>query len=177
MHTPTFYKDKNEPAHARRSSAMDRFVVRLRDSGETAQSLVEFALCLPVLLLVVTGITTFGIALNNYVMLTNATSVGARLLAISRGQTTDPCSIVSTAVYNASPTLKQSGFTFTYVLNGVSYSGTTCNSSSTTTGAAGNLVQGSPAQLTVTYPCSLAVYKANYAPSCLLKSQTTELVQ
>ena len=48
--------------------------------------MVEMALVLPVLLLVVTGILTFGLAFNNYLLLTEATSVGARTLAISRGK-------------------------------------------------------------------------------------------
>jgi len=132
---------------------------------------------LPILLLIVTGIYTFGIALNNYLQLTDAVGISARLLAISRGQTTDPCSITTAAFYKAAPYLKTASLSFTFVLNGTTYTGTSCSSSSTTTGAAGNLVQGQPAQVTVTYPCNLAVYGKNYAPSCTLTAQTTELEQ
>jgi Flp pilus assembly protein TadG len=138
------------------------------DEGGT---LVETAVVLPVLLLIVTGIFTFAIALNNYIELTDAVGISARTLAISRGQTTDPCSTVSAAFYKAAPTLKTASLTFSFVLNGTSYSGTSC-----TSGAA-SLVQGSSAQITATYPCNLAVYGNNYAPSCLLKSTTTEVVQ
>ena len=46
-----------------------------------------------------------------------------------------------------------------------------------TSGAAANLVQGANAIVTVTYPCSLAVYGANYAPHCSLQAQMTELIQ
>jgi Flp pilus assembly protein TadG len=141
------------------------------------QSAVELALCLPLLLLVVTGIMVFGIAFNNYITLTHAASVGARQLAISRGQTTDPCATVASAVYSAAPLLKPSSIVFTYVLNGTSYSGTSCNSGSTTTGAAGDLVLNTSAQVFLTYPCSLAVYGKNYAPSCHLQARTTEIVQ
>jgi Flp pilus assembly protein TadG len=140
-------------------------------------SLVEMALVLPMLMLIVTGIFTFAIAINNYVQLTNAVATGAQLLAISRGQTLDPCSITSTAIINGAPTLTPSSLTFKYVINGNSYSGTSCSSSSTTTGAAGNLQQGATAQVTVTYPCNLSVYGHNYAPTCKLQAQTTELVQ
>jgi Flp pilus assembly protein TadG len=146
-------------------------------SGEEGQSLIEFALCLPVLFLLMTGIFAFGITIGNYVTLTNGTNAAAMQLGISRGQTLDPCAIVSAAVYAAAPSLKQSSLTFAYVLNGTSYSGTTCSSASTTTGAAGNLVQGKTAQVTVTYPCSLKLYNANYFPNCVLTSKTTELVQ
>jgi Flp pilus assembly protein TadG/uncharacterized membrane protein (UPF0127 family) len=165
------------PRSIEKSNITRRMRTCFQSVDDHGQSLVEFAVCLPVLLLVVTGICTFGIALNNYLMLTNSVSVGARLLAISRGQTTDPCLTTATAVYAAAPILKKTSLTFTFVLDGTSYAGTTCSSGSTTTGAAGKLVQGTSAQVTVTYPCSLVVYGVNYAPSCSLKAQTTELVQ
>jgi len=148
----------------------------LRASDETGQSLIEFALCLPMLMLIVTGLLSFGLTLNNYILLTNATAVGARQLAISRGQTVDPCALVVSAVNTAAPLLTTTKYVFTFVLNGASYSGTTCSSSSTTTGAAANLVQGAPAKVTVTYPNSLGVYGMNFGTGTL-QAQTTELVQ
>jgi Flp pilus assembly protein TadG len=151
--------------------------MRLHCFEETGQAMVEMALALPVLLLVVTGILTFGLAYNNYVELTEATNVGARALAISRGATTDPCATVAQAVIAAAPLLVAGNLTFSFQLNGTNYTGTSCNSSSSTTGAAGNLVQGGNAVVTVNYPCSLAVYGANYAPNCSLQAQITELVQ
>jgi Flp pilus assembly protein TadG len=54
---------------------------RPRDSGAAA---VEFALLLPVLLLVVFGIIDFGRALNAQVTLTQAAREGARLAALSQ---------------------------------------------------------------------------------------------
>ena len=145
--------------------------------SESGQALIEFAVSLPLLLLIVTGILTFGLALNNYVVLTNATDTGARALAISSGQTTDPCATAVNAIYAAAPILKPASFTFNFVLNGAHYTGTTCSSASYMTGAAANLVHQTPAQVTVTYPCSLAVFGINYAPACSLQAQTTELVQ
>jgi Flp pilus assembly protein TadG len=144
---------------------------------QEGQALVEMALVLPVLLLVVTGILTFGLAFNNYILLTEATSVGARTLAISRGETTNPCATAAAAVYAAAPLLVAANLSFTFVLNGTTYKGASCSSGSSTTGAAGNLKQGAYASVTVNYPCSLAVYGTNYAPSCSLQSQITELVQ
>jgi Flp pilus assembly protein TadG len=151
--------------------------VRHGAAREEGGTLVEVAVVLPILLLIVTGIFTFGIALNNYIQLTDAVGISARLLAISRGQTTDPCTAASAAFYKAAPYLKTANLSFTFVLNGTTYTGASCSSTSTTTGAAGNLVQGQPAQITVTYPCNLAVYGKNYAPSCSLTGQVTELVQ
>jgi Flp pilus assembly protein TadG len=149
----------------------------LRNCEQDGQAMVEMALVLPVLLLVVTGILTFGLAFNNYLLLTEATSVGARTLAISRGETTDPCATAAAAVYAAAPLLVAADLSFTFVLNGTTYTGASCSSGSSTTGAAGNLKQGSYASVTVTYPCNLAVYGANYAPNCSLQSQISELVQ
>lgn len=151
--------------------------------GDEGQSILEFALCAPILLLIVTGITTFGLALNNYLTMTNAIGSSAQALAVSRGNTLDPCHDTATAFANASPNLDATKLKFTFVLNGVSYgqytglSGSTCSSSSTTTGAPGNVKEGQPVQVTVTYPCNLAVYGRNYLPSCNLVVQTTEIVQ
>ncbi len=144
-------------------------------ADDGGQSLVEFAVTLPVLLLVLTGMATVAIAMSNYLMLTEATSVGARALAVSRAQTVDPCNTVATAVYAALPHFTQANFTFAFNLNGVSYTGTSCSSTSPTTGAAGNLKQGQPATVTITYPCNLVAYK--FTSACSMLAQTTEVVQ
>jgi Flp pilus assembly protein TadG len=156
---------------------------RLCNHGEEGGALVEMAIVLPMLMLIVTGIFAFGITLNNYLELTDAVSIGARQLAISRGQTPDPCATAVATIEAAAPLLKTTSLSFTFVLNGVSYPNSTyssaasCSSGSTTTGPAANLVQGGTVKVTVTYPCSLAVYGANYAPTCSMVAQTTELVQ
>ena len=110
-------------------------------------------------------------ALNNYLVLTDATAVGARVLSISRGQTTDPCAATATAVGAAAPNLKTANLKFSFVLNGTAYSGATCS------GAQTNLVEAQTAQVTVTYPCNLKFLGFNPAPSCTLTAQTTERVQ
>ena len=46
--------------------------------------MVEFALVLPILLLLVMGIIQFGILFNNYVTLTDGVRAGARQAAVSR---------------------------------------------------------------------------------------------
>jgi Flp pilus assembly protein TadG len=144
---------------------------------ESGSSLIEFALCLPPLFILTTGIFAFGFYIGDYVALTNAVSVGAMQLAISRSQTLDPCATVVSAVYSAAPNLKQSSLTFSYSLNGHPYSGTSCSSSNSTTGAAAYLTQGSTAQVTVTYPCNLQIYRQNAFPNCVLTATTAELIQ
>ena len=144
---------------------------------DRGNAIAEFAVVLPVLLLVVMGIFTFGVAMNDYVQLTEAVNTGARLLSISRGQTTNPCAETASAVYQSAPNLTESSFTFSFMLDGNSFPGGSCSSSSTTTGAAGDLVEGTSATVTVTYPCDLEILGVNYAPGCTLQAETTELVQ
>jgi Flp pilus assembly protein TadG len=171
-------KDIAQPApHALRALDIGRWLRALLSSRDSGSSLIEFALCLPPLLILTTGIFAFGITIGNYVSLTNATGIGAMQLAMSRGQTLDPCSTFVTAVYAAAPNLKQSNLTFSMTLNGSPYSGTSCASSSNTTGSAANLAQGATLHVTVTYPCSLRIYNINGFPSCLLTSSTAELIQ
>jgi Flp pilus assembly protein TadG len=132
--------------------------------------LVEFSLIMPVLFLAMTGILSFGMTMHDYLTLTNGVNYGAQVLSMSRGQTTDPCATAVAAVEGAGPSLVSANLTFTYSINGTSYSGTSC------TAAAANMLQGVTAQVTVSYPCVLAVY-GMHAPACGLKSTTSELIQ
>jgi Flp pilus assembly protein TadG len=52
--------------------------------NERGQTMVEFALVLPILLVLLLGIFQFGVAFNNYVTLTDAVRAGARKAAVSR---------------------------------------------------------------------------------------------
>lgn len=54
----------------------------IRRSGERGQGLVEFALVLPMLLMVVFAIVEFGVLYQRNVMLTNASREGARVAAV-----------------------------------------------------------------------------------------------
>jgi Flp pilus assembly protein TadG len=161
-----------ELAGAARSSR--RWVRALLRSGEQGSALVEFTLIAPMLLLLTTGIFVFGIAMNNYMQLTNAVSIAARTMAISANITTDPCATAYTAVTSAAPGLNPSSMTFTLTLNGTTYTGTTCN----TTAAQTNLATGTTATLTVTYPFNLSVFGKVFSQSnAVLEASATELVQ
>jgi Flp pilus assembly protein TadG len=168
---------KSTESHIQPESRGLRLQTLLR-IGEQGSALVEFTLLLPALLLITTGIMVFGVAMNNYLQLTNAVSIGARTLAISSQITLDPCATASTAITNAAPNLTPSKFTFAYTLNGTTYTGTSCNSSSLTTGAAGNLASGTTAKVTATYPFNLSVFGKVYSQNNAVFSATsTELVQ
>lgn len=58
--------------------------------SQRGQSLVEFALVLPILLILLLGIVDFGMGLRAYVTLTNATREGARFAAVGNPAGTYP---------------------------------------------------------------------------------------
>ena len=58
--------------------------IRRRAGREDGQAYVEFALVLPVLLLIVMGIIQFGTAFKDYIALTDSVRVGARQASVSR---------------------------------------------------------------------------------------------
>jgi Flp pilus assembly protein TadG len=79
---------------------------KIQMRSERGQSLVEFALALPILVLLLFAVIQFGIAFNNYVTLTDATRAGARKAAVGR-QLSNPQSTTITAVRNSATDLKQ----------------------------------------------------------------------
>jgi Flp pilus assembly protein TadG len=56
---------------------------RKRGRGERAQGLVEFALILPVFLIVVFAVVDFGLGLRAWITITNSAREGARFAAVS----------------------------------------------------------------------------------------------
>ena len=75
---------------------------RPRDGfGERGQSLVEFAIALPVLLAVVIGIFEFGMAWNQRQVITNAAREGARVAVLGNKTGTDVENAVTNYLTNA----------------------------------------------------------------------------
>jgi Flp pilus assembly protein TadG len=68
--------------------------------NERGQTMVEFALVLPILLVLLLGIFQFGVAFNNYVTLTDAVRAGARKAAVSR-QASNPSAACTAEVMAA----------------------------------------------------------------------------
>ena len=153
-------------------------------AAEEGQALVEAALVLPMLLTVGTGILIFGIFMMQILSLTEGVGSAGRVLAVSGGVTLDPCAAAVTAVQNAAPLLKSSNLSYTVTMNtGTSgdqaYSGTSCSSTSTTTGSAGYLVSGGTVKVKATYSnCSLSFYGKNLFPGgCSISQSVMETVQ
>ena len=58
---------------------LQRLDIKKNEKGASA---VEFALILPILVLLIFGIVEFGLAFNNYITITHAAREGARLAAV-----------------------------------------------------------------------------------------------
>ncbi len=131
---------------------------------------VEFALVAPVLLLLMFGIVTFGIAINNYIELTDGVRSGGRTLAISRSSST-PYTSTTSAITSSAANLTAANINITVTVNG-----TACSSdsgcSTALSGAAGDT-----ATVSATYPCNLTVLSVNYAPGCTLTATTKDLIE
>lgn len=81
---------------------------RVRDRrGEKGQTLVEFVLVAPVLLLILFGIVQFGVAFKNSVVVTDAVRAGARKAAVS-STASNPTATVQQAVVAAAGDLDTS---------------------------------------------------------------------
>jgi Flp pilus assembly protein TadG len=165
-------------------SGISRGCSRLRGRKQRGSALVEFAVVMTFMLVpLVVGMATFAIFLDNNMILTEAVNVGARQLAVSRNATTDPCTMVTTAITNTykSGAMESStpSLTFTIVMDNKTqtYGPTTgifsC-SGTPTSGGPSYLVQNTAATVTVTHQIA-SIFPAfgNFE----IKGQSTELVQ
>lgn len=113
--------------------------IELCSRGEEGSTIAEMALVLPVMLAVLTGIFSFGVGLNQYLVLTNAVNNGARAFAMSAPSTDgghsimdsgDPCRYAAQTVQASAGTLNSTNLTYTiiYTVNSTSaqttYTGT-----------------------------------------------------
>jgi len=155
----------NVRAHSRKSMFSD----------EMGGALVEMAIALPIMMIMLTGIFSFSMALYQKLQLAEALSSGGRVLAADRGDI-DPCQTATSAIIASAPGLQPSQLRLTYTIGGVNYgSGTTsCPGSGSTANA--NMTAGGVAQIQASYPCSLSVYGRSFA-SCNLGYQISENVQ
>jgi Flp pilus assembly protein TadG len=74
---------------------------------ERGQTMTEFAMVLPLLVVLLFGVIQFGIAFNNYVSLTDAVRAASRKGAVSR-ESGNPTGDCTAAAYNAAGDLNTS---------------------------------------------------------------------
>jgi Flp pilus assembly protein TadG len=133
-------------------------VFKRRKKNEHGQAMVEFAVILPVLLLILFAILQFGVVFNNYIQVTAAAREGARKAAVSRTLGTSAAeSAATTSAKGAAPGLKQSSITVSFP-----------NSPT--------FAQGSDVAVKVTYPYAISIIGLVVA-SGNLSSTTTMRVE
>lgn len=148
--------------------------------------MVEFALVLPPLLIVLTGIFSFGIILNQYEVLTNAVGSGARAFALSAGGASnststaanaDPCAYAATVIQGSAPNLTAASINYTITYTTAGGTSTTYTGSGTTAPSCASLTMNFDDSVTVkaTYPAVPAVFGMNQ--SLTMTAQAQELVQ
>ena len=121
---------------------------------ESGQTMTEFAIILPVLVVLLFGIIQFGILFNNYMTLTDAVRAGAREGAVSRSDA-DPTGATTTAVRSSAADLNQTNLAVT--VNSPWQAGTDVT-------------------VTATYPWSISLL-GWVVSSGTLQSKTTERVE
>jgi Flp pilus assembly protein TadG len=80
------------------------------ERSERGQAMAEFAIILPILLVLLLGIVQFGLVYNNWVTLTDAVRAGARKAAVSRTDSNRNADVI-TAVKSAATDLSASKLT------------------------------------------------------------------
>lgn len=150
------------------------WIARLRrklNAGDAeGNALLEMAVALPLFLMLLTGVFSFGAAYNNKMALANAVGVAGQRLQQLRTSTTNPCSDTLAALTAAAPGLTAANVVLTLTLAGApsSYSSGTCS------GAQSYLTMGSSFTVKATYPCSLSMMGYSFGSSCLLKATVSE---
>lgn len=141
--------DRLDPSGGR---SRGKWPARLRREDEGA-AMVEFALVLPLLLLLVTGMLQFGLVFNKYITLTDAVRSGARQLSLGRGLS-DPCdpAIQQTIASALNVNLQASQVTTTLVAPDGCGSGIYPNRTG------GTMTQGNSATVTATIPYTLHIF-------------------
>lgn len=124
--------------------------------GQDGQAFVEFAIVLPILVMLVLGICQFGLAFHNYLSITDATRVGARAAAVKR--TAGACAAATTAIQNT-----------------VSAKQWETISSRITCTTPDGLDSGDPIKLTVKYPYSIGL--PGFSASGDLTANATERLE
>jgi Flp pilus assembly protein TadG len=129
---------------------------------QDGQAVVEFAVILPVLLLVLMSVYQFGQVFVNYMDVTSAGREGARKAAVSRsaGTCTAVDSLATTAAKGAASDLNQSSLTVTITR--------TCTNNA--------YAQGSDVTATATYPYAISIL-GMVVSSGTLSSSTTMRVE
>jgi len=146
----------------------------------TGTGVIEFAIVLPVLLVLVLGLAQFGIIFYDYIIVANAAATGARQFSISATDKTAYTDTVNTIIASTSltPALTTSNITLTV-------NGTACSTDASCNAALyaaliANTTPPEPTIVSISYPCSIQLmptYLIDLTGICPLKSKMQLPVQ
>lgn len=126
--------------------------------GEEGNALVELAFVAPIMMLLLTGVASFSMALYSYQQLGYAVSAAAQAVGAEQGLISDPCATLESDITTALPNWTVSKFTFTTVITdstGTAHTfGPTAGSGFSCTAGAGDMAQNEPMSVTVSYQYS-----------------------
>jgi Flp pilus assembly protein TadG len=131
---------------------------------ERGQAVTEFAVILPILLLVLFAIFQFGVIFNNYIQVAAAAREGARTGAVSRTSTT--CSTIGTTVYNSA----------NHAAAGLSLTTSQVTTTMSPSCSGSEMTAGGDITVTVSYPWSVSLL-GQVVASGNLSSATTMRVE
>jgi Flp pilus assembly protein TadG len=124
-------------------------------SEEEGTQLVEMAFVAPIMMLMLTGLASFGMALYSYQQLGYAVATAAEEVGAAQGVTvSDPCAQIESIVTSLLPNWSVSKFTYTVAIT--SPSGTTTTPATTGSGFScasdeSDMTMGYPMRVTVSY--------------------------
>ena len=138
--------------------------------GDEGQALMETALALAIVVLpLITGIFSLGLAFEQQQALTQAVGLGGAYLSQADSTTTDPCAGVFAAITGSAPQLHAANISLNITMNGTPEPGNSCSGTQT------NLKAGTNVSVAATYPCKIGIYGMNLVPNCQLSATVTEL--
>ena len=162
-------------ASAEALSIGDRLHSGLR-FGDKGQALVEIALVMPLLLMLLVGMFSVGVAMIQYEMLGEATFAGSQQFQNGRGILTDPCASAAAAVTAALPNWVAANITYSASITddtGTAQTIAASTGSFSCSGGSDYLTQYEPATLTVSYPYTwIPIYGVKLGTGSLTRSQT-----
>jgi Flp pilus assembly protein TadG len=131
-----------------------RILAWLRE-GEEGNALIELAFVAPIMMLMLTGLASFAMALYSYQQLGYAVSAAAQQVGAQQGLITDPCATLESDVTTALPGWTVSKFTFSTTITDKSGNansfGPLVGTAFTCTAGAGDMALNEPMTVTVSY--------------------------
>ena len=154
----------------------------LRD-GRAGNSLVEFALTMPIFAFMLLGIFKTGMAFNNYLILEGAVNQGVYAVAnnASAPSTTDPCNLAYNAVSSVTPQFDPTSLKFAMKLNNsttwLTGSGSAFSCVIGPKGKIQGVTPNDPVVLTVSFPVDMNIMGVNVLPSSYMSVTAQQNVQ